>query len=133
MCICCLPKDLQAVGSFVRVWRTPDTDTRKPLTNDSVVDIKVGQSGTVFLSPAHYYWWDNKKAYTCFKPILEANGYHGDFVPYVPLFEKSQEPMSETRSMNLQTAFSGGTIGHCGALLQHLQDNAGVSKPLFGI
>lgn len=100
-----------------------DTDTRKPLTNDSVVDIKVGQSVTVFLSPAHYYWWDNKKAYTCFKPIFEANGYHGDFVQYVPFFEKNREPMSETRSMNLQTAFSGGTISHSGSLLQHLQNN----------
>lgn len=83
-----------------------DTDNRKPLTNDRNADIFEGQNVTVFLSPAHYFWWDNKKAYECFRHVFEANGYKGNFVKYSPLFERNRMKLTPEHGMTLQLAYA---------------------------
>lgn len=83
-----------------------DADTRKPLTNDVNMDIAENQKVTVYLSPAHYYWWDNKKAYECFRHVFEANGYKGEFVKYNPLYESNRMKASKEHNMLLQLAYA---------------------------
>lgn len=100
-----------------------DTDTRKPLSNDNTVDIKEGQNVTVFLSPAHYYWWDNKKAYECFRHVFVENGYEGDFVKYSPFYEKNREVLEEDRGMLLQLVYASKDQKLEDVLREHMQQN----------
>ncbi len=57
-----------------------DADKCYPLTN---ADVKEGMRVFVCLSPAHPFWWaDDKKAYSCWTPLLEKVGYSGELVKY---------------------------------------------------
>lgn len=57
-----------------------DTDTYLPLTN---ADTKEGMNIFLGISPVDEKWWlEDFKAYECWKPILEAIGYTGEFVRY---------------------------------------------------
>ncbi len=97
-----------------------DADTREPLTNDNTQDIRVGQNVTVFLSPAHYYWWDGKEAYSCFRHVLDDAGYTGEFVRYSPFFEGNK---GKTSPMRLQLAFVSEDASLEDQLLQYLRQN----------
>jgi DUF917 family protein/Asp/Glu/hydantoin racemase len=102
-----------------------DTNTRKPLTNDNEKDIIIGQFVTVFLSPAHYFWWDAKNAYESFRGTLNDNGYTGPFIKYNPLFEKNRISDAAYREMYLQVPYAGED--------QHLEDilNAYLSQNIY--
>lgn len=57
-----------------------DADTCCPLTN---ADVKEGMRVFLGLSPAHPFWWaEDKKAYSCWTPLLEKVGYSGELVKF---------------------------------------------------
>lgn len=57
-----------------------DLDTMTPMTN---ADTKKGMTLGVYASPAHPYWWaEDKKAYTCWLPLLEKVGFTGKQIRY---------------------------------------------------
>jgi len=70
----------QAVITVPELICLIDTDDYLPLTN---ADTKKGQRIFVGLSPAHPYWWaEDKKAYTCWEPLLKTVGYTGDYIKF---------------------------------------------------
>ena len=98
-----------------------DTDSRLPLSAGGQKELQPGRPVTVFLTPAHYYWWDEAGANRIFADVLRHCGCGEETVRYDNLYVANRGKDPQKYEMLFQVPFAGKSSRRSGELLPHLQ------------